>query len=48
MDQYPFELKITVVGTDVFDFIELLKNNGFNAQAADIEKQVELEINAQS
>lgn len=46
MDQYPFELKITIVGTDVFDFIDLLRNNGFDAQANDIEIQFKSELDA--
>lgn len=44
MDQYPFELNITVIGTDVFDLIDLLRNNGFETQANNIETQVKTEI----
>lgn len=44
MDQYLFELSITVVGTDVFDLIDLLRNNGFEAQANNIETKVKTEI----
>lgn len=40
MDQYPFELKLTIVGMDVFEFIDLLRNNGYESQAEDAEIQV--------
>lgn len=45
MDQYPFEVKLTFIGGDVFEFIELLKANGFNGLAEDVEKQVDEELN---
>lgn len=39
MDQ-PFDIKITVIGSDAFDLIEILRLNEFNAQSNDAEKQV--------
>ena len=40
MDQYPFEIKITAIGSDAFDLIELLRQSGFDAQAEEAERQV--------
>jgi hypothetical protein len=41
MDQYPFEINLTVIGSDAFDLIELLIANGFEAQAESAQKQVD-------
>lgn len=45
MNEHLFELNITVIGTDIFYLIDLLRNNGFETQANNIEIQVETEIN---
>jgi len=45
MDQYPFEINITVIGSDAFDLIELLRKNGFDAQAEEADKQVKEQMN---
>jgi len=40
MDQYPFEIKLTIVGIlDLDDFIKLLKKGGFKNQIKETIKQ---------
>ena len=46
MDQYPFDFKLTVAGTDVDDFIKALKLAGLESQAKEVQEQFEKELNA--
>ena len=39
MDQYPFEFKITLIGNDVDNFIELLVKEGWTSRAEYIRHQ---------
>ncbi|MFX0558669.1 hypothetical protein ACOCEA_17865 [Maribacter sp. CXY002] len=41
MDQLDFDFKITVIGMEITDFIDMLENNGFSYQADQVQTQFE-------
>lgn len=44
MDQYPFVFTIAIAGMNVLEFIDLLKNAGYETQAKTVEMQFDKQI----
>lgn len=44
MDQYPFDFQITVVGCDIEQFIQMLRDNGFYGQADLMQKSFDKQL----